>query len=191
MLCVIRYSCGWVFYQLCFGHFPSRTSPQHRFDAILDVRTQNEWDSGHIPTATFVENLGSLLDIPQELEGCQGVCYTIVVYCASGFRANGAIDLLRGKGFQGTIYNGLGTNDWTQAGYELVTTPSVEGVCEKFQTAAKNLDDCVKMDPEVTTPPSPSPTTMPSSAADSGVNPFLTMMGKVVVAFSVCSLWLY
>jgi len=153
----------------------------NRFDAILDVRTQEEWDSGHIPNATFVENLGSLVDIPQELEGCQGVCYTLVVYCVSGNRANGAIQLLLDNGFQGTVYNGLGTRDWTDAGYDLVSTPSVEGVCDDNlyeSTTTKSLEDCVKVLPS----PSSSPTTTPSS---SGMTLFRKSGPIVAVGLSV------
>jgi hypothetical protein len=55
-------------------------------DAILDVRTQGEWETiGHIEGATFAENLGSfgitnfLGASPSYFQGCE-LC-SIVVYC--------------------------------------------------------------------------------------------------------------
>eukprot|EP00980_Cylindrotheca_fusiformis_P024129 scaffold11561_cov151-Cylindrotheca_fusiformis.AAC.2 len=56
-----------------------------QFDVILDVRTQNEWDTlGHIEGATFAENLGSFGSSssgasPADFDGCE-FC-SIVVYC--------------------------------------------------------------------------------------------------------------
>merc|ERR1711862_723100 len=49
----------------------------------------------------------------------------IVVYCRSGRRSGQAIDLLLDNGFEGTIHGGMGVSQWTNAGYELVTTDSV------------------------------------------------------------------
>jgi hypothetical protein len=51
-------------------------------------------------------------------------------------RARKALDLLVNKaGFIGaTFYHGLGTNQWINAGYPLVTTPSFEPPCSQAAT---------------------------------------------------------
>src|SRR5210317_1113737 len=54
-------------------------------DAIIDVRTQGEWEAGHIEGATLALNLASYPDTsietasPADFTGCE-TC-TIVVYC--------------------------------------------------------------------------------------------------------------
>ena len=40
-----------------------------------------------------------------------------------------ALDNLIAAGFNGTLYNGKGTSQWTSAGYPLVTTDSVVPPC--------------------------------------------------------------
>mmetsp|Transcript_29449 Transcript_29449/g.43021 ORF Transcript_29449/g.43021 Transcript_29449/m.43021 type:complete len:189 (+) Transcript_29449:82-648(+) len=106
------------------------------YDAILDVRTTEEYDStGHIANATFIESLAgySKTEAKELLDGygCQGSCLHIAIYCQSGGRAGRAATLLRDAGFNGTLYNGLGVGQWTAAGYPLVTSPSVEPTCGK------------------------------------------------------------
>ena len=105
-------------------------------DLILDVRTQDEWNSGHIENATFAENLGPQLSntndkqsVLQDLGiwGCR-TC-RVIAYCRSGARAGEALGLLVEAGFRGELYNGLGINDWRQAGYDLVEDDSVESAC--------------------------------------------------------------
>lgn len=52
---------------------------------ILDVRTQDEWDFGHIENATLALNLGSFGNeghvgaSPSDFSGCKSC--TIVIYC--------------------------------------------------------------------------------------------------------------
>jgi len=64
---------------------------------ILDVRTQSEYDSGHVPGAVLVphdqlpERLGEVLAHRERL---------IVVYCESGRRAAKAIDVLQKAGVE-------------------------------------------------------------------------------------------
>lgn len=103
------------------------------FDAIVDVRTQGEWDAGHIEGAFLVESLASYdpmdanaTGTPEALAGCE-FC-RIGVYCSSGRRAGQAITILENNGFK-TLYNGLGVQNWLQAGYTLVNSPSVQPPC--------------------------------------------------------------
>jgi len=104
-----------------------------QYSAIVDVRTQSEWDSGHIEGATLVENLATFGSSshqggsPLDLAGCESC--SIVVYCRSGARASDAIQVLIANGFTGKLFNGQGTSQWTGAGYDLVQSPSVVPPC--------------------------------------------------------------
>ena len=118
------------------------------FDVIIDVRTLDEWNQGHIQNATFVDSLSSQSSIPIDIQGCEGACRTIVVYCRSGARAGAAIDLMLSNGFDGTIYNGQGTSQWTSAGYDLVNDDSIDAKCSvgvdtalPCQTIQENMTD--------------------------------------------------
>ncbi|CAB9496923.1 RHOD [Seminavis robusta] len=103
-------------------------------DLMIDVRTQAEWNTGHIENATLMDALA--LQLAQNLRTAEDVLRNfslwecrfcrVVVYCRSGARASNALQLLELAGFEGPLYNGQGVSQWTAAGYELVTTPSVE-----------------------------------------------------------------
>lgn len=103
------------------------------YDAIIDVRTQEEWDeTGHLPNATHIENLQfmTLPPFPNELDnGCNSGDKIIVIYCRSGSRASAAIQNLLDAGFEGTLYNGQGVSQWTDAGFDLVSTESQTPLC--------------------------------------------------------------
>ena len=82
---------------------------------MLDVRTVEEWNAGHIPGATLIplDQLSARYgELPTDQE--------IVIYCRSGNRSAQALSLLTEAGFS-TIYsmNG-GINNWISAGYEIV-----------------------------------------------------------------------
>lgn len=109
-----------------------------RWDVIIDTRNPTEWATGHIPNATFLDSLqryntSGEVTAPQDLFGCSYEC-SIVVYCASGNRAQGAAEVLEAAGFPTPIYNGLGVSQWTAAGYELVNTPSRDPPCNQAGT---------------------------------------------------------
>lgn len=82
---------------------------------ILDVRSSEEWEAGHIEGATHIyvghveANLGK---VPKECP--------IVVYCGSARRSNIAASILKKHGYR-KIYNVLGSMAaWKNAGYEVV-----------------------------------------------------------------------
>lgn len=130
------------FFLLCTTHLIQETSGQEQeqlylepeefflgiqngeYDAIFDVRTEDEWLEGHIENATHIENLATTGAPSSEIiMGCSKKGCTIAVYCAVGVRAATAITRLQTIfGFTGTIYNARGVNQWTEAGYPLVTT---------------------------------------------------------------------
>jgi phage shock protein E len=102
-------------------------------DAVIDVRSQSEWDSGHIEGAMLMEALSSYgeeeyqVTTPMDLAGCE-YC-DIIAYCRSGTRAEAALTILQNSGFKGRLYNGQGVSDWTDANYALVNTPSIAAPC--------------------------------------------------------------
>ena len=78
---------------------------------LIDVRTVQEFDSGHIAGAVNipVESLESRLsEVPRD--------QTIVVYCRSGNRSAQAARILTQAGYTG-IYDLGGLNTWTAQGY--------------------------------------------------------------------------
>lgn len=82
---------------------------------ILDVRSNEEWEEGHIEGARhiYVGHVEENLDkIPKDCP--------IVVYCGSARRSNIAASVLKKHGY-GKIYNVLGSMvAWKSAGYEVV-----------------------------------------------------------------------
>ena len=116
------------------------------FQAIVDVRTLDEWEStGHVANATLLDSLQNANTADEiatiaDLAGCEEC--PIVVYCRSGQRAGVALEKLELAGFQGPLYNGLGINQWIEAGYELVNTESVDPPCKASSPEA--LPSCSK-----------------------------------------------
>lgn len=129
------------------------------FDVIVDTRTFGEWESGHVPNATFIDSLQLFgtpqqVSTPDELAGCRSRACSIAVYCRSGARAGGAAVVLEGAGFEGEIYNGQGVQQWTEAGFDLVDTPSVIPPCtknddEEVTPVVANESVCVKTESSV------------------------------------------
>ncbi|GAX14731.1 hypothetical protein FisN_11Hh274 [Fistulifera solaris] len=126
---------------------------ENKFQVIVDVRSQAEFDAGHIEGATLLENLfyfgmGSLESAsPADLEGCE-LCH-IAVYDRSGGRTINAIEILEEAGFM-NLYNGQGTSQWTSAGYSLVTDVSVVPPCTTDPAAQ---EQCSALEEAPTTSP--------------------------------------
>ncbi|MCZ7381868.1 MAG: rhodanese-like domain-containing protein [Candidatus Methanoperedens sp.] len=82
---------------------------------ILDVRTQEEYDAGHIKNSTLipVQVLDKRLnELPHDKK--------ILVYCKAGGRSAQASEILVNNGFK-EIYNMKGgITDWTNAGNDVV-----------------------------------------------------------------------
>ncbi len=84
---------------------------------LVDVRTKEEWDEGHIKGAAlasvkgegFIEKAKSILDPKKE----------VLVYCRSGNRSAVAAKQLREAGFTVTELEG-GMNAWSSAGKPVV-----------------------------------------------------------------------
>jgi len=82
---------------------------------ILDVRTQDEYNEGHILGSTLipVDELDSRLkELPRDKK--------ILVYCRSGSRSLTASEKLENSGFT-QLYNMKGgITEWKNAGYDVV-----------------------------------------------------------------------
>ena len=122
---------------------------QGEYDAVIDVRTLEEWNEGHIANATLIENLASD-GTADDIVGCKAC--TIAVYCRSGRRAGEAIVRLQTEyGFTGTLYNALGVSQWTEAGYPLVADDSTTPPCALFTCDSCRPDCPVEVEEEDTT----------------------------------------
>lgn len=73
------------------------------FAAVIDVRTVEEWNSGHLDGAVLIGIADA--DFRDQLSTLDmGEDYYI--YCRSGNRAGQAIDIMRDMGFTGELVNG-------------------------------------------------------------------------------------
>ena len=89
---------------------------------IVDVRTQEEYDSGHIPGAICIPNESIGTEQPEELQDLDQI---ILIYCRSGNRSKQAAQKLFDMGYT-KVYEFGGIIDWTG---EIVTDdPADEAV---------------------------------------------------------------
>jgi rhodanese-related sulfurtransferase len=107
-------------------------------DVMLDVRTPEEWDTGHIENATLraglqtsLENSSDAVTTLKELRLWKCKSCRVVVYCRTGRRSGAALIELEAAGFDGELYNGLGVTQWIDAGYSLIfnTSSAEDGRC--------------------------------------------------------------
>ncbi len=85
---------------------------------MLDVRTREEWNAGHIPDAVLIpldELPNRLAEVPQDQQ--------IVVVCRSGNRSASGRDILLTAGYSQVTSMAGGMNDWSASGLPLVTGP--------------------------------------------------------------------
>lgn len=112
---------GWTEAGLPFERVPQMSVHDlwHRIESedalqVLDVRSPEEWETGHVPSASH-RYVPDLIDQPPSLSRDEPVA----VYCGSGYRASLAASLLKREGFE-RVYNVPGSMDaWTSAGYPL------------------------------------------------------------------------
>ena len=76
---------------------------------VLDVRRQDEYDSGHIPGAILIRNETIGRDAPKALPDYDQI---ILVYCRSGNRSKQASEKLAAMGYK-NVYEFGGINSWT------------------------------------------------------------------------------
>ena len=83
---------------------------------VLDVRTEKEWNAGHIDGAIHIH--GGLLqdrfaDIPRD--------EPVAVVCGSGYRASIAASFLKREGYQDVSNVVGGMSAWKAAGFPMTT----------------------------------------------------------------------
>jgi rhodanese-related sulfurtransferase len=102
--------------QIPSGHIDIQTAYQKRQEGafMLDVRSLEEWEEGHIPGATLIP-LDQLSQRYGELPADQ----EIVIYCRSGNRSGNALTFLSQAGFTGIYSMDGGINAWVSAGFEV------------------------------------------------------------------------
>jgi len=84
--------------------------------AILDVRTAQEFEKGHIKSAINIDYLSETFkDKLSELDKKN----TYVIHCRSGRRSTKALKLFDELGFE-EVYNMGGIVEWEQSGYPTV-----------------------------------------------------------------------
>lgn len=76
---------------------------------IVDVRRQDEYDEGHIPSAILIPNESIKDTRPDELPDLE---QTILVYCRSGRRSKEAAQKLADMGYK-NVYEFGGIIEWT------------------------------------------------------------------------------
>lgn len=86
---------------------------------VVDVRTKEEYESGHIPGAILIPNETISENLPQELPDLKE---KIVVYCRSGRRSDEAAKKLADLGYE-NIFDMGGLNDWP---YEVVSGEEIK-----------------------------------------------------------------
>ena len=80
---------------------------------VVDVRTQEEYNGGHIENAVLVPNESIGSEMPEALPDKEA---TLLIYCRSGRRSKEAAQKLLSLGYQ-NVYDFGGVIDWP---YELV-----------------------------------------------------------------------
>lgn len=73
------------------------------YAAVIDVRTVEEWNSGHLEGAVLMGVADA--DFTQQLASLDPAA-DYYIYCRSGNRAGQAIDIMRSMGFTGELVNG-------------------------------------------------------------------------------------
>ncbi|MBQ3974430.1 MAG: rhodanese-like domain-containing protein, partial [Lachnospiraceae bacterium] len=76
---------------------------------IVDVRRQDEFETGHIPGAVCIPNETIEEEAPAELPDPDQI---ILIYCRSGNRSRQAAEKLASLGYT-NVYEFGGINDWT------------------------------------------------------------------------------
>jgi rhodanese-related sulfurtransferase len=80
---------------------------------LIDVRTQVEYDAGHIPGSRYI----ALADVQRESANLdQGA--PVILYCRSGNRSGPAADAFAASGWDARSIEG-GLLAWNEAGFEL------------------------------------------------------------------------
>ena len=106
------FTCSWEDVDNCLF---SMGRKYEKIRYIVDVRRQDEYDSGHIPGAILIPNESLGTEKPEKLPEFDQV---ILIYCRSGNRSKAASQKLADMGYT-NIYEFGGIIDWNG---EIVTS---------------------------------------------------------------------
>ncbi len=87
---------------------------QHHIFSLIDVREDNEWLAGYIPTAIHISKGIIERDIEKKIPD-PSEC--IVVYCSGGFRCALVADSLQNMGYTNVYSLNTGSQGWIDMGY--------------------------------------------------------------------------
>jgi rhodanese-related sulfurtransferase len=97
----------------------TQTEDPTAYAAVIDVRTPEEWATGHLEGAVRIGIADA--DFTQQLETLDKSA-DYYIYCRSGNRAGQAIDYMKSAGFTGKLVNGGAVaNAAAQTGLAVVT----------------------------------------------------------------------
>lgn len=88
----------------------------HESLTLIDVREDNEWLSGHIPTAIHLSKGIIERDIEKQLTDPNT---PIVVYCSGGFRCALVADSLQTMGYTNVSSLDSGLQGWINEGFDI------------------------------------------------------------------------
>lgn len=83
---------------------------------LVDVREQDEWQRGHLPTAIYLGKGIIERDIEKVIPDENA---EIVVYCGGGFRSALTADTLQRMGYKNVISMNGGFRGWVDAGFPI------------------------------------------------------------------------
>ena len=83
---------------------------------ILDVRSESEYDRGHVPGAIHIPH-NDLTQRLDELDGWQQK--PVVIYCETGGRARNAATLLQARGFSQVFHLDGDMREWRKSGRKI------------------------------------------------------------------------
>ncbi len=83
---------------------------------IIDIRTPQELDEGHIENAINIDFLSE--SIKNEINKLDKT-KTYLIYCRSGNRSRGALSVMVELGFRVVYHLSVGTNGWVEGGFPL------------------------------------------------------------------------
>ncbi len=94
----------------------NRLDQKNPGDVLLDVRTPEEFEAGHIAGSTnFNISSPDFIDKIQQLDKAKNY----ILYCRSGGRSQMAAMIMAQNGLK-TVYSKQGITDWQTAGFEVV-----------------------------------------------------------------------
>ena len=114
---------------------------------IVDVRRQDEYDTGHIPGAVCIPNESIGTSQPEELPDLNQV---ILIYCRSGRRSKEAAQKLADMGYT-NVYEFGGIIDWTGDVVTEESTDETEPVTESEPSAEEPSNLKIQVSDETNT----------------------------------------